>query len=300
MIMIAARIALACLVIVVSAARLEAQDTLPSARDLYASAHYDQALQVLDRLSAAPSSNDDRQSIDLYRTLCFFALGRRDDADRAIEAIIARDPLYQPGDDLSPRMRTIFSDAKKRVLPAVVQQRYAEAKGAFERKEFEAAAAAFKRVIDALNDPDIGPAAQQPPLSDLRVLAAGFHDLSVQGIPPPPPPPPAPAPPPPVNLAPRIYTGEESGVRPPLTIAQDLPRYPGPVPANGLKGIVEVLIDEKGRVESAAVVMPVSSSYDKLVLSAASKWLFQPAMVNNGPVKFLKRIQITVSPPATR
>ena len=221
---------------------------------------------MLDRLSADAPSHDERQSIDLYRTLCLFAVGRRDDADRAIEAIIARDPLYRPADDLSPRMRTAFSDAKKRLLPAIVQQQYTDAKAAFERKEFEAAAGAFKRVIDALNDRDIGAAAQQPPLSDLRdagsrilrpecqrdsaaaATAACPHRRRQ------------------VNLPPRIYMGDEADVRPPVTIAQELPRYPGPVPLGGFKGIVEVLIDETGAVESAAMVMPVTSCTTSCVL----------------------------------
>jgi TonB family protein len=296
MIVLAVRIALASLAgVLLLAEPLHAQDSLAAARELYASAQYDEALEVLEKLSTGASSNAERQSIDLYRTLCLFAVGRRDDADRAIEAMIARDPLYRLGDDLSPRTRSAFSDAKRRVLPVIVQQQYAEAKGTFERKEYEAAAAAFKRVIDALNDADIGPAANQPPLSDLRTLAAGFHDLSVKSIPPPPPPAPAPAPP--VNVPPRIYTAEDSGVRPPLTIAQELPRFLGPVPLSGFRGIVEVLINEKGSVESAAMVVSVTSSYDKSVLTAASQWLFQPAMVNRAPVKFRKRIQITIAPP---
>jgi tetratricopeptide (TPR) repeat protein len=295
------RILFAALVgILLLSAQLSAQDSLNAARDLYASAQYDEALNLLDRLSSSAASTDERQSIDFYRTLCLFAVGRRDDADRAIEAIIARDPLYRPADDVSPRTRTAFSDAKKRVLPTLVQQRYAEAKAAFDRREFERAAASFKEVIAALNDPDIGPAAQQPPLADLHTLAAGFHDLSVKAIPPPPPPPaptPAPAPAPAVPAAPKVYTGEEAGVRPPVTIAQEIPRYPGMVPPGGLKGVVDVLINENGFVESAIMAVPVARNYDTIVLTAATKWQFQPAMFNGAPVKFKKRIQINIAPP---
>ena len=277
------------------AAPLHAQDRIAAARELYASAQYDEALEVLGRLSAeAPST--ERQSIDLYRTLCLFAVGRRDEADRTIEAIIARDPLYRPGDELSPRTQTAFSDARKRLLPAIVQQQYGEAKGAFDRKEYEAAAAAFTRVLAALEDRDIGPAAQQPPLSDLRTLAAGFHDLSVKAIPPPPPPPPPAPVPVPVNLPPRIYTGAEA--RPPVTIAQDLPRYPGPVPLTGFKGLVEIVINEAGAVESAAMITSVGTAYDKMLLAAASKWQFVPAMANGAAVKFRKRVQINIAPRA--
>src|ERR671919_2146565 len=107
--MAALRLAFATLVaLLFIAERLQAQPSLSAARDLYASAEYDEALRVLERLSTAAASSDERQSIDLYRTLCLLAVGRKDDADRAIEAIIARDPLFRPGDELSPRTRSVF------------------------------------------------------------------------------------------------------------------------------------------------------------------------------------------------
>lgn len=299
MIMRVLRMAVVPLVaVLLIAAPVRAQDRIAAAQDLYATAQYDEALSVLGRLSAEATSSAERQSIDLYRTLCLFAVGRRDEADRAIKGIIERDPLYRPGDDQSPRTHAAFSDARKRMLPGIVQQQYAEAKGAFDRKEFEAAAGVFKRVIDALNDPDMASAAQQPPLSDLRTLAAGFHDLSVNAIPPPLPPPAPVAASAPVDLPRRIYAAEESGVRPPQAIAQELPGYPGPVPPMGLKGIVEVVINEAGAVESAAMIVPVASNYDKILLSAASRWQFVAATANGAPVKFRKRIHVNVAPPA--
>jgi TonB family protein len=305
MIMHALRIIIGTLIgMMLISGQVYAQDAIAAARDLYTGAQYDEALRVLDGLSGKAANNADRQSIDFYRTLCLLAVGRRDDADRAIEAIIARDPLFRPGNDLSPRTRSVFSEAKRRVLPGVVQQYYAEARRAFDRRDFETASVAFKQVLDAINDPDIGLAGQQPPLSDLRTVAAGFYDLSVKSIPPPPPPPaptPAPAPVPapaaPVYTPPRVYTGEEPGLRPPIAIAQALPRYPGPVPPNGFKGVVDVQISENGTVESATMTVPVTNMYDKLVLAAASRWLFQPAIVNGVPVKFRKRISINVEPP---
>ena len=292
----AGRLTLASLVVLSLAADVRAQDSLVTARDLYATAQYAEALVVLERLPDEGSSNEERLSIDLYRTLCLLAVGRRDDADRIMEQIVMRDPTYRPGDDLPPRTRIAFADARRRVLPSIVQQQYAEAKTIFERKEFESAAAAFKLVIDAINDPDLGPAAKQPPLSDLATLATGFHDLSVKAIPPPPPPP-APAPEPPVNVPPQIYSGEEGGVRLPITVAQNLPRFPGIVPATGIKGIVEVIIDENGLVQSATMIVPVTAAYDKLVLNATNRWQFNPALVQGKPVKFRKRVQINIAPP---
>jgi len=289
----------ACAVIMLATApRLHSQEPLAAARELYAAAEYEEALRALDALPPAVSRTE-RQAVELYRALCLLALGRRADADRALEALVSHDPLYRPTDDLSPRLRAAFTDARRRVLPALVQQQYNEAKTAYDRKAFADAAAGFRRVVDVLNDPDLSAPASQPPLSDLRTLASGFHDLSVKAMAPPPPPPP-PAPSAPVVLPPAIYTGDERGVVPPVAIRQELPRFPGAVRPGGVTGVVEVLIDQAGAVESAAMLVPTVPSYDKLLLTAASRWLYSPATVDGRPVKFRKRIQVTINEPTSQ
>ena len=145
---------------------------------------------MLNGLAPAAKAPDERQSIDLYRTLCLVALGRTSDADRAIEAMIQRDPLYRASaDDLSPRLRSAFDDVRKRLLPAIIQKEYADAKAAFDKQDFAVAAAGFDGVLKGIADPGISAIAAVPPLSDLRTLATGFKDLSVKFTPPPPAPP---------------------------------------------------------------------------------------------------------------
>ena len=46
------------------------QESFASARQLYASAEYKEALSMLDGLLKASPSPQDRQNIDLYRTFC--------------------------------------------------------------------------------------------------------------------------------------------------------------------------------------------------------------------------------------
>ena len=171
---------------------IEAQESLAAAtfataRNLYATAEYDRALAMLDGLLTAARARDERRSIELYRTLCLLAVGRTEDADRAIEGIVSADPMFRPSaDDIPPRLRQAFSDTRRRVLPNVVQQRYAAAKTAFDREDYAAASDGFGRVLEALADPDLAAEAARPPLSDLRTLALGFHDLSEKlAVPPP-------------------------------------------------------------------------------------------------------------------
>ena len=267
-------------------------DPIATARDLYAAAEYDDALTMLEGLAAGKHGMIDRQAVELYRTLCLIAVGRPDEADKAIEGMIADDPLFRPGDDISPRMRTVFSDARRRLLPALIQQHYLQAKAAFDRQEFAAAASGFKRVVDTVADPDIAQAAAQSPLSDLRTLASGFHDLSVKAIPPPLPPTPVEVP---VEPEPRIYSGEDREVVAPIAIHQELPKYPGRIRPGGMTGVVEVVINEMGLVDTASTLVSLGPAYDELVTAAATRWQYYPARAGGKPVKFRKRIQITVA-----
>ena len=61
------------------------------------------------------------------------------------------------------------------------------------------------------------------------------------------------------------------------------------------RGILDVTIDEQGRVISAAIRVGLHPLYDSQILLAAKEWRYQPAMLNGRPVKFRKIIQINVS-----
>ena len=271
--------------------------SLVAARELYASAEYHEALTILDTLSSGKHSQEDRRAIELYRTLCLLAVGRRADADRAIETLVTHDPLYRPAaDDIPPRMRAAFTDTRKRLLPSILQQKYTSAKAAFDRGEFTSAVDGFKQVLDGLGDPDMGPAATQSPLSDLRMLAVGFHELSVKASMPPPAPVPAPASAsaaPAAPQAPRIFGIGEPNVVAPINIIQRVPPFRGKVLKEGT-GILEVIIDETGAVESARMRVPLHGTYDKLVLDATRSWQYQPATVNGVPVRFRKLVQVSL------
>ena len=277
-----------------------AQDRdLNAARELYASAAYDDALAVLNRLRSSDHPASQKRAIEQYRAFCLLALGRSTDAEQAIEAVVAAEPTFQPGEgDASPRIRSAFTTVRRRMLPSIIQQKYAESKAAFDRKEFAAAAEGFTQVLTALADQDVAAEARQSPLADLRVLAGGFQELAAKASAPPPVLAVAPvaAPLPPASpLTPRVYTGGESGIVAPAVVNQALPPFPGQViiPRNGK---LDLLIDEFGSVESAAMTGSVTPAYDQLVIAATRNWRYKPATQNGTPVKFRKTVQITVKP----
>src|SRR5688572_14621513 len=249
-----------------------------TARDLYASARYDEALAVLngllggDRLSSA-----ELKTIEQYRSLCLLALGRADEAEAAIASVVTADPFYKPSEEeASPRVRNTFAEVRVRLLPNLATSRYATAKRSYDEKDWEDAKRQFRELITLLDDPQMNGRA-----GDLRVLAQGFLDLATAAATPPPAPEPAakPAAPvpeaPPAPVRPQIYGGDEPGVVPPVTLRQELP----PVPASVMttvrdRGLLEIVIDEQGRVISMALRGRVHPVYDSLLLNAVRDWKY--------------------------
>jgi TonB family protein len=288
---------------------VSAQDPLGRAKDFYASADYEQALQVLSSLQG---KGGDPTEIASYQVFCLVALGRNDEAKKAIETIVRIDPLYHPSEaQASPRVRSFFETVRRPLLPDIVRQTYAGAKDAFDRKQMPVAAKGFDRVITLLEDVKDG---DDQGVADLRTLATGFRDLA-KAAPPPPPPAPTPAAPAPPAGAPAAsttapaatapakpaappvttYGPADKAVRAPVAISQVLPPWR---PQNSVEsrldyeGSLELLISEDGSVLSAVIVKSVQPRYDPILLQAAKAWKFQPAMKNGQPVRF--RLPFTV------
>jgi hypothetical protein len=301
-------VAAAALVAVGNAA---AQGSLSAARDLYSAAAYEDALQLLNRIRGSEhDADDDGRIIEQYRAFCLLALGRKAEAESAIESIVRAAPSYRLTDaDLSPHVRDTFREVRRRTLPAVIQATYEVAKESFERKDARAADA-FRLVLDLAADSDLGPLRDRPPVSELRTLAAGFLALSTAPAPAvqPQPPSPAPQPPPPVQApapmptapspvpAPlrgrtnRIYGPEDANVVPPIVVRQSF------APLNDVfalrPGIVEVTVDETGEVIAAKTVMAVNAVYDRIALATARSWRYRPATLDGVPVKFRAIVQL--------
>jgi TonB family protein len=280
--------------------QVPSRDGIGAARDLYASARYDEALAVLNDLrpTEAHGTAVDLKSVEQYRSLCLLALGRGGEAETAIAAVVTADPAYQPGDaEASPRVRAAFSDVRRKLLPDIAAKRYADAKGSFDRKDYARAAAQFKQVMTLLDDPDMG-----GHLADLRTLVSGFLDLAIAATPAPEPPKPvAPiVPPPPAPVVPqsdpnRIYTTADPDVVAPVIVHQDVPRMTPIMKQQARpRGVLEVVIDEQGRVSAISVRESIQPMYDAELLTKGRDWRYQPATLNGAPVKFRKMIQLNV------
>lgn len=279
------------------------QEMLASAKTLYESASYEAALSEL----SAIQNSELADTVDTYKALCLLGLGRTRDAEQALELVVIRKPLLMLEDDeYSPRVVALFRDVRKRALPAAAHQLYLNARSDYENKKYDAAAAGFKQALQVIAE--IGAESQTQTIADLKELSSGFVTLAEAKVaalvPPRPaaaPPPPAPSAPAP-RFAPAFYTLADIDVTPPVVLEQQLPpwTFTAYAPNRVFSGTLEIVIDEKGSVETAALSEPVWPPYDLTLLQAAKRWRYQPAVRQGKPVKFKRILVINIDPSTQR
>ena len=93
-----------------------------------------------------------------------------------------------------------------------------------------------------------------------------------------------------------IYTPLDRDVTPPIELERNIPAWnpPAQFAQRSFRGVVQVVVDERGGVESAHLVWPLADFYDAGLLEAARKWQFQPALRTGQPVKYRKIVEITM------
>jgi len=288
-------------------------ESLDRAKSLYASAAYDEALTVLDQLSGSPAP-DDSTSVAAYRVYCLLALDRQDEARAIIDRILHQSPLFMPSaDEAPPKIQTLFRDVRRATLPKIARERYTDAKAAYERKDPQTARR-FDDLLTLLEDPDLREWSAAP---DLRAVAAAFRDLAKAVAAPALAAPvvraaearPAEARPaesrpaesrsqpviqPAVDAPQLIYSTADADVTPPITVTQRPPQWRPSAheAAQEYKGVLRLVIDRWGTVESATMASGTRPTYDQALLRAARDWKFQPAQKDGRPVRYLKVIEI--------
>ena len=297
-----------------AAAGAQSGSPLETAKALYDSASFDEALSVLDRLGAAQPEAD-VEEVQRYRALCLLALNRTAEAQNAIEVVLTRDPLYKLAEgDAPPRMRNAFNEVRRRLLPKVSEQLYVAAKASFDRKDYALAATQFKDLLTFLEDAD---ARTLPSLNELRTLATGFRDLSAAAapavvakkvepaVPAPAAPGPATQPPPsvqnaavPAAAAPAVANAASGALVPPVTLRQQMPLWLAQkdLLPRGKRGLVRLIIDEQGNVDDARIIESVHAVYDALLLSAAKQWKYEPAKLDGKPTRYMKVLEVVLKP----
>jgi len=154
------------------------------------------------------------------------------------------------------------------VVLAQAEEQFRRARQLFEQHDYAAAAAGFLEVVNVLERGD--------PTLELRQIAAELagasRALSSNAK----------------AEAARVFTTADPGVVEPVARAVLPPAAAAGTPANQI-GVLEVLIDARGHVESAHLMVSDQHFRDRWLISAAKAWLFEPATLDGKPVRFLKR-----------
>jgi TonB family protein len=304
-------IGLACISLAGTAA---AQDPLSAARDLYASASYEEALVMLTGLRDRGAAAAMVEQVDQYRAFCLFALGRGAEAQKVAESLISKNPMLQlDRAEASPRISAMFSDVRKTLLPGLVREHYKTARAAIDIKDFASAEPEFVQLKAMLEEAD-RLKISDPTLSDMRLLVDGFLDLTrssqasaAKAAPPqvPQAPPVAaaaadatPEPQTPPATRPAVYDISASDVSAPVVVAQSVPPIPLSLRSFMSEGrttlMLDIQIDERGQVERASVRNSRYPTYDEILLQAARNWRYRPAVKDGTPVKYLRTIFIAL------
>ncbi|MEZ5289164.1 MAG: energy transducer TonB [Vicinamibacterales bacterium] len=273
-----------------------AQPAVEPVRALYLAADYEGALAALDAVRAG-DDGEARLAADRLRAFCLLALDRPDEADTVIARIVTTHPAYEPGTEVSPRIRMAFRAQRDRLLPAMARRLYDEGRSAFDRGYYADAVRRFEGAMPVLEALALE---GRTGMEDLRVLTKGFLELGRARVPPPPPEPlaaeswPVPA----MTAAADAATDPALEVPPtqPVAIKQDLPPWNASVTPgiDELTGAVEVRIDDTGRVTDARIVSSVNPFYDRELLRAARDWRYEPARRAGAPVSSHKRVEVVL------
>jgi TonB family protein len=292
-------------------------DRLASAKLLYASGAYEDALARLSSIDVGETPDAGQ-----VRALCLLALGRTSDARRSLEDIVVRRPLFRLLDsDVSPQLTALFAEARRKALPEAVRAMYARGRASFDAQQHADAILQLREMMLLLSDADL--ADQAASLQDYRMLAEGFIQLSeakvqaarrgeeplpASGASPPDTTSPAtttvlviPAGPSSAGvnpLAPRIYGPDDPGVLAPVEVTRPMPPWYPPTAADQARehrGVLRIVIDERGYVEAAALVTSVHEAYDPALLAATKYWKFRPAVRDGRAVKFAKIIEVILA-----
>jgi hypothetical protein len=310
-------------VLVAAKAGVAAQDTISVARDLYASAAYEEALSTLSRMDSGSTAPEIARQVDEYRAFCLYALGRTREAESIAESMVRKQPLAGLDADASPRLETMFAGVRKRLLPSLIRERFRTARSALDQKNFAAAEPPLSEArlmiaeAEKLGVNDDG-------LADLGVLVGGFLQLIrsaaeqrtsspaampaalMSAGPAAAPRPVAPAAVPSADGRPasstaspaagegRVYAVDDEGVSPPVVLQQRMPAMTLEMKqitrALHSSGMIDVVIDEAGNVVDATIRQSLNSSFDTLMVRSALRWKYRPAMKDGVPVRYVKTL----------
>lgn len=96
-----------------------------------------------------------------------------------------------------------------------------------------------------------------------------------------------------------VFSALDQDVTPPVELLRRMPRWSPSDRAQSrqtFQGLLEIVIDERGLVESASLPRSVIPSYDEVLVQAALAWRFVPAKKDGKPVRYRQVLEILLRP----
>jgi TonB family protein len=279
---------IAGLLLIMSASVARAADEpLADAKALFAAASFDGALAALDKLDGPNAAQPEALE---YKVLCLLALGRSADAQRVTESLVTSVPTFAPAEtDLSPRFVELLTETRRRIVPVVARRLLTDARDQFRAKKNAEAQRMFEELLTLASDAIWRDAAEA---DDLRTLASGFLDL-IHGAAATAASPDAPASA--VAVAAVVSPAQLLGeIVAPVAVSQAMPRWIAPDTVSALRtfhGAVKVRIGTDGHVVDASMATATHPVYDQLLLEAARRWVYKPAVRNGQPIEVDKVVE---------
>jgi hypothetical protein len=92
-----------------------APDLIQKGTQLFEDQQYEESIQTLSAALLRPSNTKD-QKVEIYRLLAlnYITLGRKDEAEQAVRALLVNNPEYELPAKESPRFRDFFAEVKKK------------------------------------------------------------------------------------------------------------------------------------------------------------------------------------------
>lgn len=160
-------------------------------------------------------------------------------------------------------MAEVLEDAKAELLAT---RDYMKAETALRAGDYDQAiadASRLSRMLDAA-DNDAASASLRAAVTQLLARAASIKRAEEQ----------------------RVYTIDDEEVTPPIALGRQLPAAAPVGVRRQLVGHLELLINLHGEVETLKLHTPLNRFHERMIVSAAKAWRYQPALRNGKPVRF--------------
>jgi hypothetical protein len=205
----------------------------------------------------------------MRRALDLLTEGKTEEAQLAFDAIVMGNPQFRfdAAARSNPAAVAALQTSRRALLPPIMGRDLQAARLALEGGDYGRALKEGARLTAMLDDPVLG--VEDAELRDGVELLLGLATAAK------------------TRDEQRVYTSSDEGISPPTPLGRQLPAAVPIGVSKSLLGTLEILVNRDGSVEAVRLHTPANRYYDRMIVSAAKAWRYNPALRNGKPVRFL-------------